>query len=149
MLCLRHQSWHFPGLIRVISFWTHASESFISAELLQIQDGEERLVGFGSYTLAPAQRKYCATKKELLEVVRFTRQFRHYLPDRRFYVRTDHGSSAWLMRFKLISGILARWMKELSQYDMVVLHRKGIHHVNADARSRVPEEMPLCNCYEA
>ena len=128
---------------------TDASDSSIGAELLQIQNGEERLVGFGSYTLAPAQRKYCTTKKELLAVVRFTRQFRHYLLGRQFYVRTDHGSLAWLMRFKLISGMLARWIEELSQYDMVVLHRKGIHHVNADARSRVPEEMPLCNCYEA
>lgn len=42
------------------------------------------------------------------------------------------------MNFKYLSGILARWMEELSQYDMVVLHRKGVDHTNADALSRIP-----------
>ena len=128
---------------------TDASDFAIGAELLQIQDGEERLLGFGSYTLSSTQRNYCTTKKELLAVVRFTRQFRHYLLGRKFYVRTDHGSLTWLMRFKNINGMLARWIEELSQYDMVVIHRKGIDHVNADSRSRIPEDIPLCNCYFA
>ena len=42
------------------------------------------------------------------------------------------------MQFKNISGMLARWIEELSQYDMVIVHRKGVDHVNADARSRIP-----------
>ena len=94
---------------------TDASEFAIGAELLQIQDGVERVLGYGSYILSPAQRKYCTTRRELLAVVRFTRQFRHYILGRRFYVRTDHSSLVWLMRFKNLSGMLARWMKEPSQ----------------------------------
>ena len=38
------------------------------------------------------QRKYCTTLKELLAVVRFTRQFRHYSLGRQFIVQTDHSS---------------------------------------------------------
>ena len=128
---------------------TDASDTAIGAELLQVQDGAERLIGYGSYTLTPAQRNYCTTRKELLAVVRFTRQFRHYLLGRKFYIRTDHGSLAWLMRFKNISGMLARWLEELSQYDMVILHRKGSSHLNADARSRIPETVDFCDCYRA
>ena len=121
----------------------------IGAELIQIQDGVERVIGYGSYTLTPAQRKYCTTRKELLAVVRFTRQFRHYLLGRRFYIRTDHGSLTWLMRFKLLSGMLSRWIEELSQYDMVIIHRKGQKHTNADSLSRIPSTDPVCNCYFA
>ena len=128
---------------------TDASDMAIGAELQQIQDGQERLISYGSYSLTPSQRNYCTTKKELLAVVRFTRQFRHYLLGKQFYVRTDHGSLAWLMRFKLLNGMLARWIEELSQYDMIILHRKGIHHSNADALSRIPEEPKPCNCYRA
>ena len=58
---------------------TDASEAAIGAELLQVQDGEERVIPYGSYALTPSQRNYCVTRKELLAIVRFTRQFRHYL----------------------------------------------------------------------
>ena len=128
---------------------TDASDLAIGAELLQVQDGTERVIGYGSYVLSPAQRKYCTTRKELLAIVRFTRQFRHYLLGEKLYFRTDHGSLAWLMRFKLISGMLARWIEELSQYDMVILHRKGKTHTNADALSRIPSNGAFCDCYFA
>ena len=107
---------------------TDASDDAIEAELLQLQDGEERVISYGSYILTPSQRNYCTTKKELLAIVRFTRQFKHYLLGRRFYVRTDHSCLHWLMGFKNPTGMLARWLGELSQYDMVVIHRKGKHH---------------------
>ena len=38
----------------------------------------DRLMAYGSLVLTPAQRQYCTTRQELLAVVRFTRQFRHY-----------------------------------------------------------------------
>ena len=54
-----------------------ASETAIGCELLQLADGTEKVIAFGSYSLTPAQRRYCTTRKELLGVIRFTRQFRH------------------------------------------------------------------------
>ena len=81
-------------------------------------------------------------------MVTFTRQFRHYLLGRQFLIRTDHSSLAWLMRFKNINGQLARWLEELSQFDMKVLHRKGKCHTNADALSRVPDVLDYCDCYK-
>lgn len=127
---------------------TDASEFAIGAELSQVQDGKLRVIAYGSYALAPAQRNYCVTRKELLAVVRFTRHFRHYLLGRPFLIRTDHGSLTWLMRFKLIGGQLARWLEELSQYDMTIIHRAGKNHCNADGLSRIPSIDP-CKCYNA
>ena len=115
---------------------TDASNDAIGAELIQVQAGAEKVVSYGSFALTKEQRKYCTTRKELLAVVRFTRQYRHYLLGKKFTVRTDHSSLTWLMNFKEPQGQLARWLEELSQYDMVVVHRPGRKHANADALSR-------------
>ena len=119
---------------------TDASNFAIGAELIQVQNGQERVIGYGSYTLSKEQRRYCTTRKELLAVIRFIRQFRPYLLGRRFTVRTDHSSLRWLAGFKEPQGQLARWLEELSQYDVEIVHRPGRHHGNADALSRRPAE---------
>ena len=56
---------------------TDASNHAIGAELLQVHNGVERLIGFGSFVYDSVQRNYCTTRKELLAVVRFTRHFKH------------------------------------------------------------------------
>jgi hypothetical protein len=53
-------------------------------------------------------------------------------------VRTDHNSLTWLMNFKEPQGQLARWLEELSQFNMEIQHRLGKKHTNADALSRIP-----------
>ena len=122
---------------------TDASDFAIGAELSQIQDGKERVITFCSYALSSEQRRYCTTRKELLAIVRFTRQFRHYLLGRFFIIRTDHSSLVWLLNFKNPQGQLARWIEELGQYYMVVKHRPGAKHGNGDPLSRLPEP---CKC---
>ena len=128
---------------------TDASNIAVAAALYQVQQGQERAISFASLSLTPAQKKYCTTRKELLAVVVFTRRFRHYLLGRPFLVRTDHGSLAWLCRFKNPSGQLGRWLEELSQYDMTIEHRAGVKHVNADSLSRIPENLPECDNYDS
>ena len=127
---------------------TDASNYAIGAELIQLQQGEERVIAYGSFSLTPEQLNYCTTRKELLALVRFTRQFRHYLLGRQFLVRTDHNSLRWLLNFREIDGQLARWLEELSQYDLIVKHRPGRKHENADALSRIQsEDLGSCNNY--
>ena len=139
----------YPNATDLFILDTDASGTAIGAELIQVQEGEEKVISYGSFILSPSQRKYCTTRLELLALVRFTREFRHYLLGRKFIVRTDHGSLAWLMRFKRTEGMLARWLEELSQFDMVIQHRPGVKHANADALSRRPDEMEYCDCYQA
>ena len=86
--------------------------------------------------MTPEQQKYCTTRKELLAIIRFSRQLRHYLMGRRFTVRTNHNS------FKEPQGQLARWLEELSQFNMEIQHRPRKKHTNADALSRIPGEEP-------
>ena len=124
---------------------TDASGTAIGAELIQVQGGEEKVIAYGSFSLMPAQRKYCTTKLELLALVRFTREYHHYLLGWKFVVCTDHSSLTWLMPFHHVEGMLAHWLEELSQYDMVIQHRKGVHHGNADPLSHHPEGLKYCD----
>lgn len=55
-------------------FDTDASNFVIGGELLQVQNGVERVIANGSFVLSMEQLNYCTTHKELLAVVRFTRQ---------------------------------------------------------------------------
>ena len=104
--------------------------------LSQVQeDGLEHVIAYASRVLSKAERQYCVTRRELLAVVHFTQHFRPYLLGRRFTLRTDHGSLAWLKNFKDPTGQLARWLEKLQEFDFEVVHRPGR---NADALSRMP-----------
>lgn len=117
---------------------TDASLYGIGAVLSQVQNGEERVIAYGSKTLSRSQSKYCTTYRELLAVVTFVKQFRHYLYGRNFLIRTDHSSLIWLKNFKEPEGMLARWISLLDTYDYDISHRRGTAHGNADALSRRP-----------
>ena len=134
----------YPNRTDLFILDTDASKTAIGAELLQVQNGVERVVSYGSCVL-----RYCVTRRELLTIVCFTRQYRHFLLGRKFMIRTDHNSLAWLMRFQGIQGQLARWIEELSQFNMRILHRQGRKHSNADALSRIPDLLEPCDCYRA
>ena len=117
---------------------TDASDFGIGAVLSQVQDGEERVVAYGSRALSKQERRYCVTRRELLAVVYFTKYFRHYLVGKRFTLRTDHASLKWVRSFKEPEGQVARWLEILDAYDFELIHRPGIKHGNADALSRGP-----------
>ena len=118
--------------------------------MLQVQDGEERVIAYGSLSLTPEQRRYCVTLKELLVVVKFVQQYRHYLLGKPFKVRTDHDSLRWLLNFREPHGQLARWLEVLSQFDLIIEHRPGRKHANADALPRRPDHTctSICENYK-
>ena len=118
---------------------TDASNVGIGAVLSQVQDGEERVISYASKVLNKAQRNYCVTRRELLAIVEFVKQYHHYLYGAEFLVRTDHAALYWLLRKKDPEGQMARWISLLQAYNMVVQHRPGVKHSNADALSRCME----------
>lgn len=69
---------------------TDASNHSIGAVLLQLQWGDEKVISYASSHLIPAQQRYCVTRRELLAMVRYTRQFCHLLLGRKFLLQTDH-----------------------------------------------------------
>ena len=117
---------------------TDASGEGIGGVLSQIQDGEERVLAYASRKLSKAERNYCVTRRELLAVVVYLKNFRQYLYGRKVTLRTDHAALRWLLNFKNPEGQLARWIQAISEYDVEIQHRPGKKHGNADGLSRQP-----------
>ncbi|UYV84336.1 K02A2.6-like [Cordylochernes scorpioides] len=117
---------------------TDASNLGIGAVLSQVQDGDERVIEFFSRVLTKAERNYCATRKELLAIVKAVEHFHKYLYGQNFLIRTDHAALTWLLRMKNPEGQVARWLEKLQQYHFQIKHRPGRKHNNADALSRRP-----------
>ncbi|VDI34880.1 Hypothetical predicted protein [Mytilus galloprovincialis] len=99
--------------------------------------------------LTSNEQQYCTTKRELLAVIIFLCQFRHYLYGQKFTLRTDHASLKWLKNFQNPEGMIARWISIIDTYDMEIQHRKGSLHTNADGLSRTPKrKCKRINCPE-
>ena len=128
-----------PDFTKEFILDTDASDFGLGAVLSQKgDDGQEHVIAYGSRLLSKAERQYCVTRKELLSVVTFTRQFRPYLLGRKFVLRTDHGSLTWIQNFREPEGQLARWLEQLQELHFEIIHRQGKRHTNADALSRLP-----------
>ena len=71
---------------------TDESYVAVTAVLSQVQGGVEKVDASSSYALSAEQHRYYTTMKDLLVIVRFTRQYmyRVYFVARRFLVRADH-----------------------------------------------------------
>ncbi len=85
-----------------------ASNVRVGGILSQMQNGEERVIAYGSKMLTKEQWRYCVTRRELLAMAVCLTQFQHYLLGRTFVVRTDHSSLRWLVGFREPQGQLAR-----------------------------------------
>ena len=133
---------------------TDASNTAIGATISQLQfcdksqKDEERPIAYASKSLTKTQRRYCVTRRELLAVVAFIWEFRHYLLGRQFIVRTDHSALRWIMTFKEPEGQVARWIEILSRFHFKIIHRNGLKHLNADSLSRIPCDPDDCDCYD-
>ena len=112
--------------------------------LSQIHDGKEIVIAYASRTLTSPEKNYCVTREEMLAVVYFVKQLKHYLLGRKFVLRTEHGSLVWLHKFKEPDGQIARWLQQLGPYTFLILHRQGKRHLNADSMSRIPSTEGKC-----
>ena len=128
----------YPDFTTEFILDTDASNHGIGAVLSQLKNGKEHPVAYASRTLTKAERNYCVTRKELLAVVEFVKQFRHYLQGPKFRIRTDHAPLRSVLKVKEPEGQLARWIEFLSVFTFGIEYREGQRHQNADAMSRRP-----------
>ena len=128
-----------------------ASNDALGSVLSQVQNGQERVIGYYSKCFNKADRRYCTTRKELVAVVSSIKHWHHYLYGRHFKVRSVQGSLRWIMNFKICEGALARILETLAIYDFEIEFRQGSRHTNADSLSRRPcsdQECAHCERFE-
>jgi hypothetical protein len=137
----------YPTANDIFILDTDASQRGLGAVLSQRQEGQERVIAYGSKTLNKCERNYCITDKELLAVKHFILQYKHYLLGRKFVVRTDHAALKWLLSLREPKGRISRWIELLSEFNFEIEFRAGQKHGNADAMSRYPDldEVTVCD----
>ena len=108
------------------------------AILSQTQEGLERVISYASKATYPSQSKYGSTQLELKAVDWATAHFRHYLLGQPFKLVTDHSALTWLFNTPDLSGLCARWIMRLQEYEIDVTYRAGKILRNVDALSRIP-----------
>ena len=79
---------------------TDASHYHIGGILSQIQDGEEKVIACTIKKLTITELKYCVTRKELLAVYTFVKQFKYFFLGKTFRIKTDHKALIWLRNWK-------------------------------------------------
>ena len=131
----------FPNKKDKFVLYTDASEYAIGSVLTQLQKDGEKVIAYASRKLSQTERNYSVTKKELLAIVTFIRQFKHYLWGVEFEVRTDHRSLQYVLRgSNNTSSQFCRWRSELEMYNFRVTYIKGVKNMLADAMSRPVEQ---------
>lgn len=102
-------------------------------------EGIEYPIVFSSRALQGSEKNYGISKLELLAVVWSLKLYRPYLLGSKFQVTviSDHSALPGLLKTKQPTGILARWIEILSEFDYTIVYRKGRINEAADFLSRL------------
>jgi len=130
---LAHANFNLP-----FRLYCDASHYQIGYCLCRLQNGEERVILYGSRTLTERERHYTTTEPEAMACWYAIRELRPFLLGQEFEVITDHESLKCLLTAKSLQGRLLRWALDLQQYlSFQIVHRSGHQHGNADGLSRI------------
>jgi hypothetical protein len=124
---------------RPYAIYTDASKLGISSVLTQESDlGETLVVSTASRVLTATEKRYSTCEQELLAVVYALQKFRIYAIGHEITVYSDNKALSFLKRCNLTSGRVTRWIMQLQEYDLTVVHISGADNFFADMLSRNP-----------
>ncbi|KAG1634211.1 hypothetical protein G6F44_010170 [Rhizopus delemar] len=117
---------------------TDASKLGLGAILTQLDDnGYEHPVIYASRGLKSTESNYAPTKLECLAVIWAVKLFRPYVLGKKFTIITDHSALNGLLKTPNPTGIIARWITILSEYEFEIKYRPGRVNESADFLSRL------------
>ena len=131
-----------PDFSKPFVLMTDGSSSGLGAILGQQFEGEkkERVIGYASRRTTKLEENYSACEIECMALVWATKHFREYILGRTTRVLTDHWALKWLLDLRNPNPRLQRWRMALQEYDLVIFHKPGKQHQNADFLSRMYED---------
>jgi hypothetical protein len=132
---LGHPDWDAPFQLH-----TDASYTGLGAALVQIIDGNERVIQYASRSLTGAENNYAVWELECLAIVWAMRLLRMYLQCSKFTVHTDSVAAKRIIGAPSpeSGGRILRWALAVQDFDFTVEHRKATRNGNADGLSRLP-----------
>lgn len=130
-----------PDIHKPFWLFTDASAIAVGACLAQMaDDGTECPIAFASHRFTPAQMKWSTIEREAFGVIWGLKKFDTWVFGAKIFVVSDHNPLAYLTQASPQGAKLIRWALALQRYDVVVQHRKGTAHANADALSRLTNQ---------
>ncbi|MEL7426338.1 MAG: reverse transcriptase domain-containing protein, partial [Bacteroidota bacterium] len=121
-----------------------ASAYGAGAILSQIQQGEERVLGYAGTSFNQAQMKYSPTDRELAAIRFAVIHFKALLYGRKFIIRTDHEPLLYLYHMRRFDDRLHRTLEDMNIGHYELEYVPGKNNVVADAlsRARYPWTLP-------
>ena len=117
-----------------------ASGTGIGAVLYQLRDSSaadapknRNWIVFAARALHSAERRYSATKRELLAIVYALRRFHYYIYGTHFRLFTDHRSLSFILTQRDLNPMLTAWLETILSYTFTVEHRPGVLNILPDA----------------
>lgn len=134
----------YPDYDKEFHCFTDASGVAQGAVLMQLKPGETNVyqaIAYASRTLSQAETRRAAVQNELGAIIFALRQFKVYIYGSKTVVHTDHRPLVFLMKRHKVNDMLARWLVELQQYDVDIVHIEGKRNTVADCLSRAANEV--------
>ena len=131
-----------PDPLAPFALETDASDVATGGVLYQKNtEGVYQPCGFISNALSPTEQRYDIYDKELLAVMRATREWRHYLQHSPHEVTlwVDHKNLTYFQKMKPMNPRQSRWKLELSMFNWKLEYKAGSKMTGADALSRRPD----------
>ena len=128
-----------PDLDKPFAIATDASKDASGGILLQADsNGEWHPCSYLSQSFSPAERNYDIYDRELLAVIRGLKTWKHYLRGSPFPVKvfTDHKNLLYFKEPQKLNRRQARWMLDIGDYDLKLVHVPGKELAGPDALSR-------------
>jgi hypothetical protein len=125
-----------------IELETDSSDFALGGQIGQRDDeGKLHPIAFYSHKLHGAELNYPIYDKEFLAIVNCFKEFRHYLMGsmHKIKVYTDHQNITHFATTQELNRRQLRYAEYLSEFDFVIIHRKGSENGRADAISRRPD----------
>uniref|UniRef100_A0A914DN60 RNA-directed DNA polymerase n=1 Tax=Acrobeloides nanus TaxID=290746 RepID=A0A914DN60_9BILA len=134
-----------PNYDAPFHLFTDASQIGQASTLLQIDDITKcyYVVAFFSRLLTDPEKRLPATHNELGAIVRSLRHFRGLLYLAKIIIHTDHKPLIYLFNKASTSAKLSRYLLEIQDHDIHVVHVKGKENLIADGLSRMTPTVTL------
>eukprot|EP00253_Pinus_taeda_P004027 PITA_04027 len=116
---------------------TDASNKAIGTSLGQIDENLPYSIYFIRKNLSKVELCHTVTKKELLVVVHYLKEFRHHITGYQTFVHIDHVAIRYLMNKTYVNSRIIRWFLLLQQFDLTIMNKSGKENVVVDFLSRV------------
>ena len=131
-----------PDLNKPFTIATDASKDASGGILLQADsNGEWHPCSYLSQLFSPTEWNYDIYDRELLAVIRGLKTWKHYLRGSPFLVKvfTDHKNLLYFKEPQKLNRRQARWMLDISDYDLKLIHVPGWELAGCDALSARPD----------